>query len=258
MPTLSGLRRRGYTPSAINDFLDRAGYSKSQSVVSIEMLEHCMREELNTSALRRIAVTEPLKVTITNFPADKDAIPCEISNHPGNADFGKRELPFTREIYIERSDFSDNPPPKFHRLKPGTEVRLMGAFIIKCDELIRDESGEVIELLCTADFENSKERKVKGTIHWLSAEHCFDSAIMQYDRLFTAEEVGENYAEFLNPDSARRIEGVKLEKSLADAKPGDRFQFVRNGYFTPDSKTSGVWNSIVDLKSSFKAKGHNV
>jgi glutaminyl-tRNA synthetase len=269
MPTLSGLRRRGYTPTAIADFLDRAGYSKSQSVVSIEMLEHCMREELNATAMRRIAVLEPLLVTITNFPFNSGQTPaeaglatadncqlsivnCQLPNHPGNPDFGKRDVPFTRQVFIEQSDFSDNPPPKFHRLKPGTEVRLMGAFIIKCDELIRDEQGKVIELLCTADFENSKERKVKGTIHWLSAEHCLDSSVVQYDRLFTSEDVGEDYAEFLNPESARRIDGVKLEKSLEGAKAGERFQFVRNGFYTPDSVNPSVWNSIVDLKSSYK------
>jgi glutaminyl-tRNA synthetase len=260
MPTLSGLRRRGYTPSAIADFLDRAGYSKSQSIVSIEMLEHCMREELNTSALRRIAVIEPLLVTVTNFPAADDltapqnsgTISCTLPNHPGNPDLGTREVPFTRQVYIEQADFSDNPPPKFHRLKPGTEVRLMGAFIIRCDELLRDENGKVIELLCTADFENSKERKVKGTIHWVSAEHCIDSSIMQYNRLFTVEEVGENYEEFLNRDSAKRIDSVKLERSLESAQIGERFQFVRTGYYTLDSKSENVFNSIVDLKSSFK------
>jgi glutaminyl-tRNA synthetase len=249
MPTLSGLRRRGYTPSAIADFLDRAGYSKAQSLVSVEMLEHCMREELNTAAMRRIAVIEPLLVTITNHTGD---VMCEISNHPGNPEAGKRELPFTRQVYIEKSDFSDNPPPKFHRLKPGTEVRLMGAYIIKCDDVVYNDKGEVAELRCTADFENSRERKVKGTIHWLSAENCVDSAVILYDRLFTAEEVGENYSEFLNRSSAQKITGVKLEQSLAAAQVGERFQFVRTGYFCLDSKHENTWNSIVDLKSSFK------
>ncbi|MCL2037057.1 MAG: glutamine--tRNA ligase/YqeY domain fusion protein [Oscillospiraceae bacterium] len=258
MPTLSGLRRRGYTPSAIADFLDRAGYSKAQSVVDIAMLEHCMREELNASALRRIAVTEPLLVTITNFPEDKSEM-FPISNHPGNSDMGKRELPFTRRIYIERSDFSDNPPPKFHRLKPGTEVRLMSAYIIKCDEVVRDGNGEIIELRCTADLETGNGvpadgRKIKGTIHWLSAEHCTDSSIMQYERLFTAEEIpgDADYTDFLNKDSAKLISGVKLEKTLETAKPGERFQFVRLGYYTPDSKNPNVFNSIVDLKSSYR------
>jgi len=201
-------------------------------------------------------------VTITNFPAEnsdsqagsQDFCPIYVSlpNHPGDDGFGTRELPFTRQIYIERSDFSDDPPPKFHRLKPDSEVRLMGAYIIKCQEVVRNSDNEVVELRCTADFENSRERKVKGTIHWLSAEHCIDSAIMQYDRLFTVEEVGENYDEFLNRDSAKRIDGVKLEKSLAFASHGERFQFVRLGYFTPDSKNANVFNSIVDLKSSYK------
>jgi glutaminyl-tRNA synthetase len=261
MPTLCGLRRRGYTPTAIADFLDRAGYSKSQSLVSIQMLEHCMREELNARALRKVAVIEPLLVTITNCQLPKEPqtplFNCQLPNHPGKPELGVRELPFTRQIYIERSDFSDNPPPKFHRLKPGTEVRLMGAFIIKCDEVIYGENGEVVELLCTADFENSKERKVKGTIHWLSTEHCIDSQIMHYDRLFTVEdtgagEVGGNYGEFLNKDSARRISTVKLEKSLESAKPGQQFQFVRMGYYCLDCKNDNVFNSIVDLKSSYR------
>ncbi|MCL1902978.1 MAG: glutamine--tRNA ligase/YqeY domain fusion protein [Oscillospiraceae bacterium] len=256
MPTLSGLRRRGYTPSAIADFLDRAGYSKAQSVVAVDMLEHCMREELNASALRKVAVTEPLLVTIANFPDDKTET-FSLPNHPGDPALGKRDMPFTKQIYIERSDFSDNPPPKFHRLKPGTEVRLMGAYIIKCDEVVRDVSGEIVELICTADIETGNGvptdgRKIKGTIHWLSAAHCIDAEIMQYGRLFTEEEVGENYADFLNKDSAKKITGVKLEKSLESAKAGERFQFVRMGYFTPDTKNGGIFNSIVDLKSSYR------
>ncbi|MCL1788833.1 MAG: glutamine--tRNA ligase/YqeY domain fusion protein [Oscillospiraceae bacterium] len=256
MPTLSGLRRRGYTPSAIADFLDRAGYSKSQSVVAVDMLEHCMREELNVSAPRKVAVTQPLLVTVTNFPDDKTEL-FSLPNHPGNPEMGRRELPFTKQIYIERSDFSDNPPPKFHRLKPGTEVRLMGGYIIKCEEVVRDADGEITQLLCTADLETGNGvpadgRKIKGTIHWLSAAHCMDAEIMQYDRLFIAEEVGENYVEFLNKDSARKITGVKLEECLSEAKVGERFQFVRMGYFTPDSKNTNVFNSIVDLKSSYR------
>jgi glutaminyl-tRNA synthetase len=255
MPTLSGLRRRGYTPTAIADFLDRAGYSKAQSIVSIEMLEHCMREELNESAQRRVAVIEPLLVTITN--CQLSTVNCQLSNHPNKPEWGKREVPFTKQIYIEKSDFSDNPPPKFHRLKPDCEVRLMGAFIIKCNEVIKDENGEIIELRCTADFENSKERKVKGTIHWVSTENCLDSSIMQYDRLFTVEEVDEEKAKnglekYLNKESAKKITGVKLEKSLESAKIGERFQFVRMGFYTLDSKNPNTFNSIVDLKSSFK------
>ncbi|MCL1831476.1 MAG: glutamine--tRNA ligase/YqeY domain fusion protein [Oscillospiraceae bacterium] len=253
MPTLSGLRRRGYTPTAIGDFLDRAGYSKSQSIVSIEMLEHCMREELNAAALRRVAVIEPLLVTITNMN-DGETRVCELPNHPQHPELGTRELPFTRRVYIERSDFSDNPPPKFHRLKLDMEVRLMGAYIIKCNEVIYDDNGTVIELKCTADFENSKERKVKGTIHWVSADACTEISVIQYDRLFTQEEVGDDYEAVLNRESARRIDGVKIEQSLAGVNAGERFQFVRMGYFTPDSKHKNVWNSIVGLKSSFKPK----
>ncbi|MCL2070961.1 MAG: glutamine--tRNA ligase/YqeY domain fusion protein [Oscillospiraceae bacterium] len=256
MPTLCGLRRRGYTPSAITDFLDRAGYSKAQSVVAVDMLEHCMREELNETAQRKIAVTEPLLVTVTNFP-ENESKTFSIANHPGNAEMGRRELPFTKQIYIERDDFSENPPPKFHRLKPGGEVRFMGGYIIKLEEIIKDSSGNVTELLCTADLETGNGvpadgRKVKGTIHWLSAENCIDATIMQYDRLFTAEEVGDNYSEHLNKDSVKKVTGVKLEESLKYAKPGERFQFVRIGYFTLDSKHTNVFNSIVGLKSSYK------
>ena len=260
MPTLSGLRRRGYTSTAIADFLDRAGYSKSQSIVDIAMLEHCMREELNASALRKVAVIEPLLVTVTNYPDKSESF--ALPNHPGNPDFGTRELPFSKRIYIEKSDFSDNPPPKFHRLKIGTEVRLMGAYIIKCEEVVRNENGEITELLCTADLEThngvpADGRKIKGTVHWLSAEHCLDASVMQYERLFTVENVLEqveddNYNDFLNKESAKRIDGVKIEKSLETAKAGERFQFVRTGFFTLDSKNENVFNSIVDLKSSYK------
>ncbi|MDR0196848.1 MAG: glutamine--tRNA ligase/YqeY domain fusion protein [Oscillospiraceae bacterium] len=266
MPTVCGLRRRGYTPSAINDFLDRAGYSKALSMVDIAVLEHCMREELNAAAPRRIAVTEPLPVTVTNFPEGKTEF-FSLPNNPNAPETGTRSLPFTRRLYIERSDFSDNPPPKFHRLKPGAEVRLMGAYIIRCDEVVRDADGNVVELLCSADIETGNGnpadgRKVKGTVHWLSADDCADGTVMMYDRLFTAENVLEqvtddDYGEFLNKESVRRIDGVKLEKSLLSARKGERFQFVRNGYFCLDSKHGdasghGVWNSIVSLKSSFK------
>jgi len=262
MPTLCGLRRRGYTPSAIADFLDRAGYSKAQSVVAIDMLEHCMREELNQTAPRRVAVLEPLLVTVTNFPDGKTET-FSLPNNPQSPEAGTRELPFTRRLYVERSDFSENPPPKFHRLKVGFETRLMGAYIIKCDEAVRDENGEIVELLCTADLETGNGvpadgRKIKGTIHWLSAENCIDSAVMRYDRLFAVENVFETAGEsdfdsHLNKDSCAKLVGVKLEKSLETAKVGERYQFVRNGYFCLDSKNAGVWNETVGLKSSFKA-----
>ncbi|MDR0222911.1 MAG: glutamine--tRNA ligase/YqeY domain fusion protein [Oscillospiraceae bacterium] len=261
MPTLRGLRRRGYTPSAINDFLDRAGYSKAQSVVDIAMLEHCMREELNLSAPRRIAVTEPLPVTITNFPEGKTEF-FPLPNNPNAPETGTRQLPFTKRLYIERSDFSDEPPPKFHRLKPNCEARLMGSYIIRCDEIVRDENGGVAELLCSADLETrngnpADGRKVKGTIHWLSADNCVDGVIMRYDRLFTVENVFDlsedgGFDGYLNKDSVKRLEGVKLEPALKDAVQGERFQFVRIGYFCLDAAGGGVWNDIVPLKSGFK------
>ncbi len=262
MPTLCGLRRRGYTPSAIADFLDRAGYAKAQSVVAIDMLEHCMREELNATAERRVAVLEPLLVTITNYPEGKTET-FALPNNPQSPDSGTRELPFTNRLYVERGDFSENPPPKFHRLKVGFEVRLMNSYIIRCDEAVRDENGEIVELLCTADLETGNGvpadgRKIKGTIHWLSAEHCVESAVMRYDRLFAVENVFEvsgesDFDSHLNKQSLAKLCGVKLEKSLESAKVGERYQFVRNGYFCLDSKHAGVWNEIVGLKSGFKA-----
>jgi len=260
MPTLCGLRRRGYTPEAITDFLDRAGYSKAQSVVDIAMLEHCIREELNLTAERRVAVLEPLKVTIMNYPEDKTET-FDLPNNPNQTEAGVRQITFSKHLYIEKSDFSISPPPKFHRLKVGGEVRLMGAYIIKCNEVIYGENGEATELLCTADLETGNGspadgRKVKGTIHWLSADDCADGIVMLYDRLFTVENAyditEDEYDSYLNKDSVVKLCGVKLEKSLVNAKKGDRFQFVRNGYFCPDSKNGGVWNSIVGLKSGFK------
>ncbi|MBQ8738129.1 MAG: glutamine--tRNA ligase/YqeY domain fusion protein [Clostridia bacterium] len=263
MPTLCGLRRRGFTPASIFDFVSRAGVAKAYSIVDIELLEHCIREELNMSAPRRICVTDPIKVVITNYDADKvEYFP--VSNNPNDPEAGTRDLMFTREIYIDRSDFEEVPPPKFFRMKPEGEVRLMGAYIVKCNEIIKDENGKVVEIHCTADLEarNSMPldgRKIKGTIHWLSAKNADNVTLMVYDKLFTIENVGDipedkTYNDYLNPNSLVKIENALVEKSLADAKSGDKFQFVRNGYFCKDSKYENTYNKIVGLKDSFPKK----
>ena len=259
MPTLCGLRRRGYTPSAILDFVKRAGIAKANSLVDIRLLEHCIREELNDTALRRMAVTEPLRLTITNYPADQTEY-FEVPNNPRDASAGTRKVPFTGSLFIEQSDFAEVPPPKFQRLKPGGEVRLMGAYIVRCDEVVKDETGKVVELRCTADLETGNGmpadgRKVKGTIHWVSAAHAIDADCCLYDNLFTLEDTsnvpeGTNYLDYLNPDSLKRLTGCKLEPSVADVPDGTRMQFVRMGYFIKD-REPGRYNRIVSLKDAF-------
>ncbi len=258
MPTLCGLRRRGYTPSAILDFVKRAGIAKANSLVDIRLLEHCIREELNETALRRMAVTEPIKLVITNYPEDKVEY-FEIPNNPRDEQAGTRKVPFTGTVYIEKSDFAEVPPPKFQRLKPDGEVRLMGAYIVKCNEIIKDDNGEIIEIRCTADIETANGmpadgRKVKGTIHWVSAKHAIDASCYLYDHLFTLEDTGSvpegtNYLDYLNPNSLTKLEGCKLEPSIADVPVGTRMQFVRMGYFIKDSENR--FNRIVTLKDSF-------
>ena len=259
MPTLCALRRRGYTPSSILEFVKRAGIAKANSLVDIRLLEHCIREELNETALRRMAVTEPVKLVITNYPEDRTEY-FEVANNPRNEAEGTRQVPFTRELYIEKSDFAIVPPPKFQRLKPDGEVRLMGAYIVLCNEVVTDENGEVVELRCTADLETGNGmpadgRKVRGTIHWVSAAHAIDATCYLYDNLFTLENVndvpeGTNYLDYLNPDSLRKLEGCKLEPSIADVPAGTRMQFVRMGYFIKDAD-EGRYNRIVTLKDSF-------
>ncbi len=260
MPTISGLRRRGYTPSAINEFVKKAGVAKAYSIVDIGLLEHCIRDELNTNAQRRVAVLRPIKVVITNYPEDKEEY-FELPNIPKNDEAGVRKVPFTRELYIDADDFAEVPPPKFFRMKPDGEVRLMGAYIVKCNEVIKDSEGNVVELHCTADLETGNGnpvdgRKIKGTIHWVSAKYAIDATVRLYDYLFTLENVndvpeGTNYLDYLNPNSLTELTGCKLEPALADAKVGDKFQFVRTGYFCKDSKDEGVFNQIVGLKDSW-------
>ena len=260
MPTLCGLRRRGYTPASIFDFVARAGVAKSYSVVDYELLEHCIREELNDTAERRIAILHPIKVVITNYPEDKVEY-FEVSNNPNHPELGTRKLPFTRELYIDRDDFAEVPPPKFFRMKPEGEVRLMGAYIVKCNEIVKDENGEIVEIRCTADIETGNGmpidgRKVKGTIHWLSADYAKDSTVMLYDFLFDIENTADipedkTYDDYLNTASVVKLENCKIEESLSTVAPGERFQFVRTGYFVKDTKRENVFNRIVGLKDSF-------
>ncbi len=261
MPTLCGLRRRGYTPAAILDFIDRIGVAKSNSTVDIELLEHCLREELNKTAKRRIAVLNPVKVTVTNYPEDKKEF-FDLPNNPSDPDAGTRRVPFTRTLYVDSDDVSLAPPPKYFRLKEGGEVRLMGSYILKCDKILTDENGNITEVLCTADLETgcampADGRKIKGTIHWLSAEDAVDGEVMLYDRLFSVPdpmnlEEGKTYTDMLNPDSLKKLTGCKLEPSLADIQPGERFQFVRIGYFCADTKNHNTFNRAVTLKDSYK------
>ncbi|MGI6743801.1 MAG: glutamine--tRNA ligase/YqeY domain fusion protein [Eubacteriales bacterium] len=262
MPTLCGLRRRGYTPAAILDFIDRVGVSKANSMVDIGLLEHCIREDLNTKAERRIAVLQPVKVIIDNYPEGKIEY-FDFPNNPTDPDSGTRPLPFTKEIYIEADDFAEVPPPKFHRLKPGGEVRLMNSYIIKCVGFDKNPDGSIAAIHATADLETGTDvptdRKVRGTIHWLSAEHVAETKVILYDRLFTEENMndlpeGKSYVDFLNPESAAAVPAAMVEASLKNAEPGDKFQFVRIGYFAKDTKNPGTFNRIVTLKDSFPKK----
>ncbi|HML90020.1 MAG TPA: glutamine--tRNA ligase/YqeY domain fusion protein [Methylomusa anaerophila] len=266
MPTISGLRRRGYTPEAIRDFCDRIGVAKSNSTVDIALLEHCIREDLNTKASRVMAVLRPLKVVIVNYPEDRvEELIAE--NNPENPDMGSRAMPFSREIYIEQEDFNENPPKKYFRLTPGGEVRLKHAYIIKCEQVVKDEkTGEVLEVHCTYDpatksGSGTSNRKVKGTIHWVSAAHAVKAEARLYDYLMisgdrTEEEAGEtdDFKSRLNPDSLHTL-SCFVEPSLKIAKPGSRYQFLRHGYFCMDIVDSTneipVFNRIVSLKDSW-------
>ena len=263
MPTICGLRRRGYTPEAIFDFIRRAGIAKANSLVDSDLLEHCIREELNMKAKRKIAIEKPVKITITNYPEDKVEY-FDLPNNPNDPDAGTRKVPFTRNIIIDSSDFAEVPPPKFFRMKPDGEVRLMGAYIVRCNEIVKDSDGNVINILCTADLETGNGmptdgRKVKGTIHWLSESYAVDTTIMHYEKLFTIENVGDipedkTYDDYLNTDSAIKHEGCKVEPSVYEEAEGTRFQFVRLGYYIKDSKHENTFNRIVGLKDSFPKK----
>ncbi len=260
MPTLCGLRRRGFTPTSIFSFVQRSGISKALSLCDINLLDHCIREELNASAPRRMAVLDPLEVEITNF-GDDETVYFDVVNNPEDPSAGTRKVPFTKHLYIERADFSDNPPPKFQRLKPDSEVRFMSAYVVKCNEVIYGKDGRPAKLLCTVDPETAgcnppDGRKIKGTIHWVSAAHAKTAEVRLYDRLFTIEDTGaipedKSFKDYLNPESLTVMPNAKLEEALDGAKPGDKFQFVRMGYFCADTRNDNVFNRIVTLKDSF-------
>ena len=263
LPTLCALRRRGYTPKSIFRFVREAGVSKADSLVDIGMLEHCIRDELGDTAPRRVCIAHPILVEVTNYPAGQVEY-FDLPNHPQKPELGTRALPFTRELYIDASDFAEVPPPKFFRMKPEGEVRLMGAYIVRCNEVVKDEDGNVVKLLCTADLETRNNmpadgRKIKGTIHWLSAQYAKDTTLMQYENLLTIENPadlpeGKTYNDYLNPHSLVKVEGAKMEPSLSEAKPGDKFQFVRDGYYCMDTKYENTFNRVVGLKDSFPKK----
>jgi len=262
MPTIAGMRRRGYTPAAIRDFCERIGVTKSDNNVEMGLLENCVREDLNQHAPRRMAVLHPLKVVIENYPEDR-VEELQAANHPQDESMGMRSLSFSRELYIDREDFREQAPSKFKRLVSGGEVRLRNAYVIRCDEVIKDSHGDVIELRCSYDPEtlakNPQGRKVKGVIHWVSARHGIEAEVRLYDRLFnhpspdTARD-GTDYRDHLNPESLLTLTHCYLEPSLAGATPGERFQFEREGYFCVDSEHSHdkpIFNRTVTLRDSW-------
>ncbi|MDE6415671.1 MAG: glutamine--tRNA ligase/YqeY domain fusion protein [Duncaniella sp.] len=264
MPTISGLRRRGYTPRAIRNFINTIGYTKYEALNDISLLEHAVRDDLNAVATRGMAVINPVKVVITNYPEGKTEM-VEMENNPEDPAAGTHSMPFTREIYIERDDFMENPPKKFFRLAPEGEVRLKGAYIIKCTGVKKDADGNIEEIYCTYDPETrsglpGSMRKVKGTLHWVSAEKAVDATARLYDRLFSVEnpaaETERDFREMLNPDSLKVVEGIKIEPYLAEiARPGLPLQFQRIGYFTldPDSTPDNlIFNRTIALKDTWE------
>ncbi len=257
MSTVSGIRRRGVTAEAIRDFAERIGISKANSEVDITLLEHCVREDLKLKAPRTMAVLDPLKLVITNLPEDHSEM-LEAENNSENPELGSRQIPFTREVYIEADDFMEVPVKGYHRLHPGAEVRLRHAYFVKCNEFVKDNSGKVIEIHCTYDPETKSGsgfsgRKVKGVLHWVSAPHSIKAAVRQYDYLMTE---GENGDPVFNENSLKVLDNCRLEETLKNAVAYDRYQFLRHGYFCADYKDSKpgapVFNQIVDLKSSWK------
>lgn len=261
MPTISGLRRRGYTPESIREFCRAIGISKNNSLVDEQMLEHFVREDLKVKAPRTMAVIDPLKLVITNYPEDKVEL-LDAENNADNKELGSREVPFTREIYIEREDFMEEPAPKYFRLYPGNEVRLKNAYFVKCTDVIKNDDGTVLEIHCTYDPETKsgsgfKGRKVKSTIQWVSAEHAIPAEFRLYEPLITSEESCENFLDNINPSSLQITNGF-IEPSMREAHPQDKFQLFRHGYFNVDTEYSTeqklVFNRIVSLRSSFKMK----
>jgi glutaminyl-tRNA synthetase len=258
MPTLAGIRRRGYTPAAIREFVHRIGVTKKKKAAELSLLEGCIRDDLNETAPRRFGVLDPLELVIDNYPADEEEW-LEAANHPGKPEMGSRRVPFSKEILIEREDFMENAPGKFHRLKPGGEVRLRYGYIVKCERVVKNAAGDVTRLHCSYDpatrsGSEDAGRKVKGTIHWISAKHAFRAPVRLYDRLFVTAFPSGDLGKELNPDSLKVVEAA-LEPELAHAQPGDHFQFERNGYFVADSVVSmpgsPVFNRTVTLRDSW-------
>ncbi|HCY76028.1 MAG TPA: glutamine--tRNA ligase [Ignavibacteriales bacterium] len=265
MPTISAYRRRGYTPEAIQNFAEIIGVAKRDAITEVAVLEHAIREDLNKKSQRVMAVLDPLKVVITNYEGEEEL---EAVNNPEDAEMGHRKVPFSKEIYIEKSDFMENPPKGFHRLIPGGEVRLRYAYIIKCDDVIKNENGEVVQLNCSYDVETksgtgTSTKKVKGTIHWVSVKEAVDCEVRLYDRLLTVEdpasEKDKDYKDLINPNSLEVVPNAKLEPFVKSAKPGDRYQFERQGYFCIDTKYTTkeklVFNRTVTLKDTWAKTG---
>jgi glutaminyl-tRNA synthetase len=262
MPTLSGMRRRGYTPEAIRNFCGRIGVARRDSMVDVSLLEYSIREDLNRRAQRAMAVLQPLRVVLIDYPEDK-VEQLEAINNPEDPSMGTRAVPFSRVLYIEREDFREQPPKKFYRLSPGAEVRLRYAYIIKCVEVVKDPAtGEVVELRCTHDPSTLRSSvpdapRVKATLHWVSAPHALEAEVRVYDRLFTVEDVGaqpEDWKTYLNPQSLQVLQPCRLEPSLAGAAPGSRFQFERQGYFCVDADSAPgrpVFNRTVSLRDTW-------
>lgn len=261
MPTISGLRRRGYTPASIRNFCDRIGVQKRENMIDVSLLEFCIREDLNQTAWRRMAVLDPIKLVITNYPDGQIEELVGENNPEVEGGDGHRIIPFSKELWIERDDFMEEPPKKFFRLGPGLSVRLKHAYIVECHDFVKDENGKVTEVHCTY-VQNSKSGedtsglKVKGTIHWVSVAHAKEAEVRLYDRLFNEENpaAAEDFKESINPDSLQIIETAYLEPDLLNAKPNQGYQFIRLGYFTLDSKSTEhkpVFNRTVTLKDSW-------
>ncbi len=265
MPTISGLRRKGYTPESIRDFCNRIGVAKANSIVDMAFLEHCVREDLNVSAPRVMAVLKPLKVVISNYPEGQEEF-LEAENNPANPESGTRQIPFSRVIYIETEDFMEDPPKKYFRLSPGQEVRLKHAYIIKCEKVLKDKSGEITEVHCSYDPDtksggSASQKKVKGTLHWVSDRHAINAEIRLYEHLInddhddSTEQDEQDFLDRINSNSLTVIKGCKLEPSMENTNPGDKFQFLRQGYFCADlvdHKTNRlVFNRIVGLRDSW-------
>jgi glutaminyl-tRNA synthetase len=268
MPTLSGLRRRGYSPASIRNFSDIAGIAKRDNVTDVALLEHCVKDDLNKTAPRVMGVLNPVKLVITNYPEDKEEW-LDAENNPEDEQAGSRKVPFSRELYIEKEDFREEANRKFFRLKLGKEVRLKNAYIIKAESCIKNDEGEVVEIHCTYDEDSrsgsgteASMRRVKGTLHWVSVQHAVPAEVRLYDRLFTDEapdsHKDKDFKEFLNPDSLNVVQAY-VEPSLSDANALDRFQFQRLGYFCVDLDSTAeklVFNRTVPLRDSWAKKGN--